>query len=70
MSFSKTEFARIYNEKLFSWTGAIASEVEIDENYRDYQALLELTGRDGELHFSRIGTKGMTWDFLPSKIPA
>lgn len=63
---SKIEFAKIYNQKRFSLMGTIASDAEIDENYCDYMALVELTGRDGELHFMKVGKKGMTWDFSPS----
>ena len=71
MPLSKTEFAKIYNQNRFSLTGTIASEVEIEENYRDYQALVELTGRSGEVvHFSRIGPDTITWDFSPTQIPA
>lgn len=71
MNVSKTKFASLYNENRISLTGARASDREIEENYRYYAALVDLSGRDGELLFKPHENGGMTWEFLPrAKLPA
>lgn len=65
MTVSRSEFARVYKSNRYKITGSEPLEREVDENYRYYLELVDLSGRDGDLRFMLNAQNEMTWEFSP-----
>ena len=65
MGVSKDEFANLYDRNRQKLVGSAASPQELEENYRYYTTLVELSGGHGNLIFRLDDKNTLKWELAP-----